>query len=322
MDRKDTLDQRAQAAAYGGLGWSPRRLSMQDEIGTLWASCGVNCEWSRLRSVLLYRPGPELEQVRDPNDSQFLERPDATLARKQHDAIGQAYAAMDVHVQSVQPSGLAPPNLMFIADLIFMTPEGAIVARPASTIRAGEERFVAETVAAMGIPILRTIRGTGTFEGADAAWLTPQTVLLGVGLRTNHEGADQVTTVLEEMGVNVIRTDLEAGSMHLMGCLRFADCDLAVTWPGQTPDQAVKALRDHGFETLAMPDMGEIIKGQALNFVTLGPRRILMSAGNPRTMRAFEKAGIECLTVDISELGKAAGGIGCLTGVLEREQPG
>ena len=39
-------------------------------------------------------------------------------------------------------------------------------------------QFVARRLADLGIPILRTIRGSGTFEGADAAWLDPHTLLL------------------------------------------------------------------------------------------------------------------------------------------------
>jgi arginine deiminase len=56
----------------------------------------------------------------------------------------------------------------------------------------------------------------------------------------------------------------------------------------------------------------------ALNVVTLGPRRVLMPARNPKTRAFYEEAGIACLSVAVDELIKAAGGIGCLTGVLER----
>ena len=61
------------AAAYGGDGWSPRQTALGDEIGSLWASCGLCDEWSRLKSVLLYRPGPELAGVNDPDQVQMLQ---------------------------------------------------------------------------------------------------------------------------------------------------------------------------------------------------------------------------------------------------------
>jgi N-dimethylarginine dimethylaminohydrolase len=169
---------------------------------------------------------------------------------------------------------------------------------------------------------LRTVRGRGTFEGADAAWIDADAVLLATGLRTNAEGAAQVTALLHEMGIEVIPVGLPYGAMHLMGQLRFANRDLAIAWPGRVPHAAVEALRARGYTVLFLPDENEAIDGMALNFVTLGPRQILMSAGNPVTRAFYQEAGIDCHTVEVDELLKAAGSIGCLTGILEREPDG
>jgi arginine deiminase len=81
----------------------------------------------------------------------------------------------------------------------------------------------------------------------------------------------------------------------------------------------VEALRERGYHVAFLPDEREARQGFALNFVTLGPRRILMMAGNPITQAFYERHGIECRAVPGDELGKAAGAIGCLTGVLWRE---
>jgi N-dimethylarginine dimethylaminohydrolase len=307
------------ASAYGGPGWSPRLTSLRQEIGTTWGACGVASEWSLLKAVLLHAPGPELAGIAEPDQSQMLATLDAALARRQHDALAQAYRDLDVQVRYVEPQKTPPPNLMFVADLLFMTREGALLGRPASTVRAGEERPVARQLAELGIPILRTVRGIGTFEGADAAWLDPHTVLLATGLRTNAEGAAQVAASLREMDVTVVQVGLPHGSMHLMGLLRFADRDLAIAWPGRAPHAALEALRARGYSVLFLPDEGEARRSMALNFVTVAPRQILMPAGNPVTHSFYEKAGITCHTVQVDELLKAAGGIGCLTGILQRE---
>lgn len=307
------------AAAYGGPGWSPRVAALRQEIGTVWRECGVASEWSPLKAVLLHQPGPELEKVHHPDTAQMLDTPDVALARQQHDALAQAFREFGIAVYYIESAAVPPPNLMFAADLLFMTPEGVIVGRPASTVRAGEERLVARKLAELGIPILRTVRGTGTFEGADAAWLDPQTVLLATGLRTNAHGAEQVAASLREMDVTVVPVGLPYGAMHLMGQLRIADRDLAIAWPGRVPFAAVQSLREHGYSVLFLPDEDEAKWGMALNFVTLAPRRILMPAGNPVTQSFYETAGITCHSVQIDELLKAAGGIGCLTGIIHRE---
>ena len=307
------------AAAYGGPGWSPRVDSLRQEIGTVWRECGVASEWSPLKAVLLHQPGPELASVREPDSSQMLDALDADLARRQHDDLAQAFREFGVAVYYIESAVIPPPNLMFVADLLFMTPEGAIVGRPASTVRAGEERLVARRLAELGIPILRTVRGSATFEGADAAWLDPQTVLLATGLRTNAEGAGQVAASLREMGVTVVQVGLPYGAMHLMGQLRFADRDLAIAWPGRVPYAAVAALRERGYSVIFLPNEEEAKHGMALNFVTLAPRQVLMPAGNPVTQSFYQDAGISCHSVQVNELLKAAGGIGCLTGILHRE---
>jgi arginine deiminase len=307
------------AAAYGGPGWSPRTTSLRQEIGTVWRECGVASEWSPLKAVLLHQPGPELAEIHEPDKSQMLDALDVDLARQQHDALARAFRDFGIAVYRIEPAVNPPPNLMFVADLLFMTPEGVILGRPASTVRAGEERLVARQLAELGIPILRTLRGKATFEGADAAWLDAQTVLLATGLRTNAEGAAQVAASLREMDVNVIPVGLPYGTMHLMGQLRFADSDLAIAWPGRVPHAAVEALRARGYSVLFLPDEGEARHGMALNFVTLAPRQILMPAGNPVTQSFYEDAGITCRTVQLDELLKAAGGIGCLTGILHRQ---
>jgi N-dimethylarginine dimethylaminohydrolase len=47
-----------------------------------------------------------------------------------------------------------------------------------------------------------------------------------------------------------------------------------------------------------------------------------MPANCPHTQALYEAGGIECVTVEIDELVKAAGGMGCLTGILKREKEG
>jgi N-dimethylarginine dimethylaminohydrolase len=306
-------------SAYGGEGWRPRARSTREEIGDLWAACGMASEWSRLRSILLHRPGDELAASADFNAVNMLEPLDLAHAQAQHDTMARAYREAGVAVHYAEPTPAPLPNQMFMADLFFMTPEGAILARPASEVRAGEERVAARQLAQLGVPIVRSVSGRGTFEGADAMWLDPQTVILGRGLRTNDEGAAQVTAILSEMGAATIQVDLPFGTMHLMGMLRIVDRDLAIAWPTRLVHRAVEALRERGYQVAFLPDTSEARQGFAFNFVTLGPREILMAAGNPTTQAFYEQLGITCRTTPVGELGKAAGAIGCLTGVLQRD---
>ena len=262
------MPKETQDAAHGGKGWLPRKTPLLQEIGNIWGTCGVATEWSRLEAVLLHEPGPEIESISDANKTLMSAILEPTLARYQHNCLAEEYRKFGVKVFYIKPVDTPPPNLMFVADLFFMTPEGAILARPASMIRAGEERFAARKLAELGIPILRCVRGEGVFEGADASWLDSSTVILATGLRTNSEGATQVTSLLKEMGMDVVRVKLPKEAMHIMGTFRFVNEHLAICWKGRIPQSAVKALKDFGKEVLFIPDNEEVkLKGLAF-FIT------------------------------------------------------
>ncbi len=307
------------AAAYGGPGWSPRNARLVDEIGSVWSSYSVASECSQLKAVLLHCPGPELAEPHDPDEMQMLARPDPNVVHRQHNGLADVYRDLGVEVHYVDPATCPTPNQMFVADLMFMTPSGVILGRPASTVRAGEERWVARRLANLGIPILRSVCGTGTFEGADAAWLNPSMVLIGRGLRTNAEGAAQVSSSLWELGVTSHIVDLPHSAMHLMGSVRIIDNDLAYVRSGGIPWTLIEAMRQHGYDVRTFPSEKEMLEGMAHNFVTLGPRKVLMPAGNPVTEKDLNEVGVATVAAEVSEITKAAGAIGCLSGILGRE---
>jgi N-dimethylarginine dimethylaminohydrolase len=308
------------SAAYGGENWSQRETDHRDELGTVWAPCAIDSEWRPLRSVLLHEPGDELEAARDDPDAvQMFEPLDLARAREEHAQLAEAYRNQGVAVHFVEPDRSCPPNQMFCADLFVMTPQGAILARPASTVRAGEERPVARRLAALGIPILKTLTGGATFEGADLMWLDPDTAMIGRGPRTNQPAIEQISRLLSELGIETIAFDMPHGTMHFMGMLRIADRDLAIAWPRRTPQATVRALEERGCRVAFAPFGDEADAYRGINFVTLGPRRILMVEGLPALQAWYEDLGIECLCTPTDELSKAAGNVGCLTGILHRD---
>jgi len=316
---EDRLSASFGTAAYGGAGWSPRVARHAEEIGTLWADAGIDSEWRTLRTVLLRRPGAELG-VADVDTAQYLAPLDIGRAEAEHDRMAKAYRAAGVAVLDVADVPAPTPNRMFCADLFAMTPEGAILARPASTVRAGEEVAVAAALAAARVPILATLTGRATFEGADLMWLDPRTALVAHGLRTNLAAIEQIARRLEEIGAEAIAVDLPHGTMHLMGMLRIVDRDLAIAWPRRTPHRAVLALRERGYEIAFLPDEADAVLNRALNIVTLGPRRVLMPAGSPGLRAWYEGLGIAVTETPMDELRKAAGAVGCLTGIVARER--
>jgi N-dimethylarginine dimethylaminohydrolase len=279
----------------------------------------VHSEVARLEAVLLAWPGGELALDDDPDAHLMLAPVSVPAIQRQATAVAEFFRAQGVRVHFARPASPPPPNFIFQRDLFFMTPEGAVLGRPAGLQRAGEERFSAEALAQVGVPILRTLTGRATFEGADALWLRPDLVLLGLGLRTNPAGADQVAGVLAEQGVRLQRTALpRTGVQHLLGVLTPVAEDLCLVHGGHASDEHLGVLHDLGIEPLVIPPGPELTHGRANNVVALAPRRVVMPAGCPETRALLEAHGVLCFALDVGEYVKAAGALGCLTGILSR----
>ncbi len=301
--------------------WFAVESAFEDELPQYWGEWGVASEVGELASILLRRPGPEIEAISDPQTVRWLDRMDATLAREQHDRLATIYRDHGATVHYVERMPDDRANALFVRDCVAMTPEGAIVGRPAIPARRGEERFVAETLARLGIPIIRTISGCGVFEGADLMWVDRRTVILGVGNRSNREGLRQVEEVLRTMGVDeVLYFQIPYGQAHIDGLFNLADWDKAVFFPWQTPFEVINTLRKRGFQLIEVTSPHEAKRGMATNFVCLSPGKVVMPAGNPIAEEQMSKAGIEIIALDVSELQKGWGAIHCMSAALSRRE--
>jgi N-dimethylarginine dimethylaminohydrolase len=120
------------------------------------------------------------------------------------------------------------------------------------------------------------------------------------------------------MGVAATPMDLPEGSQHLLGAVNFLDRDLAVVRRDRRTPALAAALGAGGVRALELATDDEVRLRLSMNFVTLGPRRVVLPSGCPRTRRNLEDAGVACDEVEATECVKAAGGIACLTGIVRR----
>lgn len=304
--------------AIPGERWFPRETDFEDDLPKYWGDWGVASEVTRLRAVLMRRPGKEIENF-DHNAVRFRAGIDADKFREQHDGLVNIYRDHGVDVFYVENQREDRPNAFFMRDLVFMTPEGAIICRPAMESRRGEERFVAETLAKLGVPIIRTINGDGIFEGANAMWVDRRTVILATGSRANRSGISQVEYELTRMGVEqIIPMAIPYGHAHIDGLLNFAREDIVMVHAPQVPYDVCAALMKKGIKILEAPSQTEAKETMGINFVALEPGLIVQPAGNPRCREELEKNGIRVIPLDISELLKGWGAIHCMTVFLKR----
>ena len=152
--------------AISGERWFPQETTIIDDMKNLWGDWGVSSEVDTLKAVLVRRPGKEIENF-DWQAARFKSSISPEKFRAQHDSLINIYKDHGVNVHYVEETKENRPNALFCRDLMLMTPEGAIVTRPAMEARRGEERYVAKKLADIGVPIIRTICGGATFETND-----------------------------------------------------------------------------------------------------------------------------------------------------------
>lgn len=303
--------------------WLALETSIAEDFSQYWGGdWGCDSEVGTLRTVLLRRPGKEIEHVKNPDDCRWLEVMDAKIAREQHDALADLYRSNGIKVHYVEKMGEDKPNALFMRDNVLMTPQGAIVGRQAMACRRGEEKYTAEALARLGVPVVRTISGTGIFETACCLWVDAGTVIIGTGNRANKEGAQQIEQTLGSMGVErFIPFQIPYGYAHIDSIISFVDKKTAVFDPVRLPWDVWTALKNKGQRLLEAPSPSET-EQLALNIVTLAPGSILMAAGFPDTKKFLEKHDIQVIEVEIAELRKGWGSLHCMTAILKREPIG
>lgn len=302
-----------------GPGWRDRAGSHAADVaaGSHWAPYRVSSPVGRLRAVLLAWPSDELAYEGAPADWLMAARPNLEAMREEARAIAAFYESVGAVVHWIRPDAKAPPNLVFACDLFVMTPEGAVLGRMGAGQRAGEERWAARALLDAGVPILATPRGTATLEGADVLWVRPDLVLVGLGNRTNEAGFLTVGRVLADQGVRCLGVDLPPTVQHLLGSINFVDDDLCVAYDATASMRS--ALADAEVRTLDFVDVAEVTEARALNFVAVNRREIVMPARAPHTRARLEAAGVRCHELVVDQYLRAEGGLGCLTGILSRD---
>jgi N-dimethylarginine dimethylaminohydrolase len=287
---------------------------------------GLRSEYGRLAAVLLYLPGAEIGNHPDPAAIQQLRPIDADLLAEEFAAVSDTFAGCGVEVALIDPAPLTPDrsylyNMMFCRDLFFMTPAGAILASMANETRRSEVLYAERTLQRLAVPIIHKVSGEGRFEGADALWINEKLVAVGVGNRTNRAAFEQIRQVLATSGVACVPLpSSQQTTQHLLGSVQLVDQDLALVRSGIIAQEVAAFLEEQGFTVVSIPENSEVTTRQAMNIVTLGPRRIIMTAGCAATRQLFIDAGLTIAAeLELSQLISGAGGLACAAGILGRE---
>jgi dimethylargininase len=273
--------------------------------------------WGELRRVLVRRPLPEDAAAWEAYG--WRAAPDVSAAQAEHEALCAllADAGAEVVVSEHDPGN---PDAIYAYDPTLVGRDGAVLLLPGKAGRRAEPEATVAALEEAGVPVVGRIELPATVEGGDTVWLDEETLLVGIGYRTNPASVEALRGAFP--GVDVIVFDLPhwigAGEvMHLMSFISPLDRDLALVYPRIAPTRLMWLLAERGIEIVEVPD--EEFETQGPNVLALAPRRALALERNDVTRRRMERAGVDVVTYRGDEISrKGDGGPTCLTRPLLR----
>lgn len=305
--------------------------SESEQEATWGGRWGCRTDVGRLRTVLVHRPGPELDVVDpakampgigafgDPDVGWYWRGttpPDLAAMQEAHDRLVGALRAEQVRVEEIGPAAEGRMKACYTRDAVIAVDGGAIVCRMGARVRRGEELAATRALARLGVPILRTIHGSGIVEGGSFAWIDRNTAVIGLSARVNEEGARQVEEVLRVQGAELIRVHLTGYRLHIDGLFLMLDSETALINPTLLPFTFLETLKAKRIRAIEVDPEDHPF---TVNGLAVRPGRVLMSETSRRTLDRLDKAGIEVVPLPYEPMYRGGGGIHCSTAPLARD---
>lgn len=221
---------------------------------------------------------------------------DLNLARQQHAAYEQSLRALDCQLVQL-PEQPDLPDAVFVEDTAVVLDELALIARPGAPSRRPEVPSVREALSSYR-PV-QAITAPGTLDGGDVLTLGRE-LYVGLSSRTNRRGIQQLRHLVAPFGYRVHAVPLH-GCLHLKSAVSQVGEEkllLNSDWIDASVFSDFQLLEVHPGEPLAANALwlaGAVIYPQAFH----------------RTRERLEASGCRVQALDISELGKAEGGVTC-----------
>jgi len=232
-----------------------------------------------------------------------LERCPIDLARaaKQHERYVAALETLGCNIERL-PAEPDLPDAVFVEDTAVVVDECAVMARPGAASRRPETGSVA---AALGVyRALEWIEPPGTLDGGDVLRVGRR-IFVGVSTRTNAEGASQLEAILRPMGYAVEPVSVRT-CLHLKTAATALADDRLLLNP-----RLVDAAIFGGLDWIEVDPREPF----AANVLSVGGT-VLCPAAAPHTQRRLAGGAYRVVSVDVSELAKAEGGLTCCSVVL------
>lgn len=191
----------------------------------------------------------------------------------------------------------ALPDSVFVEDTAIVLDELAIITRPGAESRRAETTSIASALT--GYRRLFHIIAPGTIDGGDVLRIDRR-LYVGLSGRSNQAGIEQMAALLAAFDYTV-KGVLVTGCLHLKTAVTLVARDTLLInrqWIDAASFGSMKVIETAETEPFAA------------NALLVG-ETVVYPADFPATQQRLEAHGITVSAVDVSELGKAEGGVTC-----------
>jgi dimethylargininase len=250
-------------------------------------------------------PGPELARCELTHLPRQTIDPNRALA--QHRAYQAALRDAGVRVIEL-PAGPALPDGVFVEDTAVVLDEVAVLTSPTPPSRRPER--VAVEAALTPFRRLARLPPDAFLEGGDVLRVG-RTLYVGLSARTSEAGLRALEGIVRPFGYAVV-------PVRVSGCLHLKSAACAATEETILVNRAwVDTAAFSGLRQVEVPDAEPL----GANVLRL-PDVVLVSAAYPATAELVRGLGQRVVTVEVSELHKAEGGVTCMSLVFAEDDRG
>jgi len=229
---------------------------------------------------------------------------DVSRAAEQHLAYEKRLEALGCEVRSL-PAEAELPDSVFVEDAAVVFDELAFLARPGAESRRAEVESIAEALAPYRK--LARIEPPGTLDGGDVLQVGKR-VFVGLSRRTNQAAIEQMRALLPVYGYSVESVPVER-CLHLKSAVSQVAENTLLMNPAWVERSAFRGLE------LIEVDAEEPFAANAL----LVKGVVVYPAAYERTRQRLAARGLGVITVEVSELAKAEGGVTCCSLILKKQ---
>jgi len=226
-------------------------------------------------------------------------RPDFHLALEQHSNYVEALKKCGLDVKVLEADSDFPDSV-FVEDVALCTSECAIVTNPGANSRNGEKIKI-KPVLELYYTRVESIESPGSVDAGDVM-MVGKHFYIGISQRTNTQGANQLTAILERYGMTASMVPL-SDMLHLKSGLSYLEQNHLLI-----SGEFIEHPAFESFQKIRV-DPGE---SYAANSLWVNST-VLVPEGYPLTRAKIERAGYPVISLDVSEFRKLDGGLSCLS---------